>query len=257
MFKPIHISIIFYFSKISHRKWDHICWVHSDNKGKFYVNAELSSQIELTHDAFYFMNEYRNETFDMMLGQEPDSWIGDFNPKQSLRGRISEFNVWDSVISMEMITEMAKCKIDHKGNIASWELEYVDFFNIEPMNMEYDDFCAPSGKLLMISEKMFFADAIDFCKIHGGFLYAPESKEENEKLLELLKNKYEECREPNLGHTEGKALFLTVQRIRIRFVFLDLDPEKYADPRIRFQGAKYHLKTAKFSLYSENPDLNC
>lgn len=191
------------------------------------------------------MDEYRNETFDMMLGQEPDSWIGDFNPKQSLRGRISEFNVWDSVISMEMITEMAKCKIDHKGNIASWELEYVDFFNIEPMNMEYDDFCAPSGKLLMISEKMFFADAIDFCKIHGGFLYAPKSKEENEKLLELLKNKYEECREPNLGHTEGKALFLTVQRIRIRFVFLDLDPEKYADPRIPIQGIS---KISKYIL---------
>ena len=59
-------QLFFLFSKISHRKWDHICWVHSDNKGKFYVNAELSSQIELTHDAFYFMDEYRNETFDMM-----------------------------------------------------------------------------------------------------------------------------------------------------------------------------------------------
>jgi len=61
----------------------------------------------------------------MMLGQEPDSWEGDFNPKQTLRGRVSEFNVWDSEISMEMVGEMAKCKTKHQGKycqMGGWQL---------------------------------------------------------------------------------------------------------------------------------------
>jgi hypothetical protein len=40
------------------------------------------------------------------------------------------------------------------------------------------------------------------------------------------------------------------------FGFLDPDPQKYADPRIRIQGAKYQPKTAKKKFYSQNPNLN-
>ena len=37
------------------------------------------------------------------------------------------------------------------------------------------------------------------------------------------------------------------------FGFLDPDPQKYADPRIRIQGAKYQPKTAtKKNVYSQN-----
>ena len=32
------------------------------------------------------------------------------------------------------------------------------------------------------------------------------------------------------------------------FGFLDLDPQKHGDPRIRIQGVKYQLKTAKKNL---------
>ena len=49
-----------------------------------------------------------------------------------------------------------------------------------------------------------------------------------------------------------KDLIATVLRIQIRWIrkilaFLDPDPnlQKYADPRIRIQGAKYQPKTAK------------
>ena len=35
------------------------------------------------------------------------------------------------------------------------------------------------------------------------------------------------------------------------FGFLDPDPQKYADPRIRIQGAKYQPKTAKKNLLSK------
>ena len=37
--------------------------------------------------------------------------------------------------------------------------------------------------------------------------------------------------------------------------FLDLDPEKYEDPRIRIQGAKYQPKTGAKIFYAQNPNL--
>ena len=54
----------------------------------------------------------------MMMRQEPDSWIGDFNPTQTLRGQVSEFNMWDFEMSLNMIAEIAKCKIKHREHIA-------------------------------------------------------------------------------------------------------------------------------------------
>ena len=36
------------------------------------------------------------------------------------------------------------------------------------------------------------------------------------------------------------------------FGFLDLDPQKYADPRIRIQGAKSHTKPAIYFLLSKH-----
>ena len=41
------------------------------------------------------------------------------------------------------------------------------------------------------------------------------------------------------------------------FGFLDPDPQKYEDPQIRIQEAKYQPNTAKKkNLYTENPNLN-
>ena len=37
---------------------------------------------------------------------------------------------------------------------------------------------------------------------------------------------------------------------------MDPDPQKYKDPRIRIQGAKYQPKTAKKVSYSLNPNLS-
>ena len=39
------------------------------------------------------------------------------------------------------------------------------------------------------------------------------------------------------------------------FGFLDPDPQKYADPRIRIQGAKYQPKIATTKIYSQNLNL--
>ena len=39
------------------------------------------------------------------------------------------------------------------------------------------------------------------------------------------------------------------------FGFLDPDPQKYADPRIRIQGVKYQPKTAKKIFFTPKPQI--
>ena len=97
---------------------DHICWLHIGIKGHIFVNGELLSIVNMSHRPFDFVKEFRNETFDMMMRQEPDSWIGDFNPTQTLRGQVSEFNMWDFEMLLNMIAEIVKCKIKQSGHIA-------------------------------------------------------------------------------------------------------------------------------------------
>ena len=39
------------------------------------------------------------------------------------------------------------------------------------------------------------------------------------------------------------------------FGFLDTDPQKYADPRIRIQGVKYQPKTAKKHFFAPKTQI--
>ena len=53
-----------------------------------------------------------------------------------------------------------------------------------------------------------------------------------------------------------KQMFRAVLRIRIRIPARFWLPGKYADPRIRIQGAKYQSKTAHKKINSKNQNLN-
>jgi hypothetical protein len=47
-------------------------------------------------------------------------------------------------------------------------------------------FCIPEEKIFVFPEQMFKADAIDLCKAHGGYLFAPRNEEENAEVLERM-----------------------------------------------------------------------
>ncbi|XP_061080026.1 C-reactive protein-like [Conger conger] len=58
----------------------------------------------------------------VLLGQDPDRFLGDFDAKQSFVGEISDFNMWDYVLSENQIKALYSCG-GHvpKGNIFDWE----------------------------------------------------------------------------------------------------------------------------------------
>ncbi|XP_042360852.1 pentraxin fusion protein-like [Plectropomus leopardus] len=57
----------------------------------------------------------------VIIGQDPDVYVGDFDAKQSFVGEISDINMWDSVLSQSVIQDMFSGKRVQRGNIFDWE----------------------------------------------------------------------------------------------------------------------------------------
>ncbi|XP_073349814.1 C-reactive protein-like [Pagrus major] len=57
----------------------------------------------------------------VLLGQDPDSYLGEFDAKQSFVGEIFDFNMWDSVLSVSTIKNVFSGKRVPRGNIFDWE----------------------------------------------------------------------------------------------------------------------------------------
>uniref|UniRef100_A0A671X309 Pentraxin family member n=1 Tax=Sparus aurata TaxID=8175 RepID=A0A671X309_SPAAU len=57
----------------------------------------------------------------VIIGQDPDSYLGEFDAKQSFVGEINDVNMWDSVLSDSTIKDMFSGKRVPRGNIFDWE----------------------------------------------------------------------------------------------------------------------------------------
>lgn len=57
----------------------------------------------------------------VILGQDPDSYLGDFDAKQSYVGEIYDVNMWDSVLSDSTIQDAYAGKRVPRGNVFDWE----------------------------------------------------------------------------------------------------------------------------------------
>ncbi|KAG8006546.1 Pentraxin fusion protein [Nibea albiflora] len=57
----------------------------------------------------------------VIIGQDPDSYLGDFDAKQSFVGEMFDINMWDSVLSDRTINDLFIGKRVPRGNIFDWE----------------------------------------------------------------------------------------------------------------------------------------
>ncbi|KAK3735405.1 hypothetical protein QZH41_013392 [Actinostola sp. cb2023] len=58
----------------------------------------------------------------LILGQEQDSYMGDFQTFQSLQGNLTSFNMWNKVLSPVEIASIAakRCSSSPEGNAVKW-----------------------------------------------------------------------------------------------------------------------------------------
>ncbi|XP_031174687.1 pentraxin fusion protein-like [Sander lucioperca] len=57
----------------------------------------------------------------VIIGQDPDNYVGSFDASQSFVGEIGDINLWDSVLSDRMIQDMFSGKRVPRGNVFDWE----------------------------------------------------------------------------------------------------------------------------------------
>ena len=167
-----------------HREWIHICWLNNGTTSKSFINGNLSLEYTST-SPFPSIKMNKTAEYSMIIGQEPDSFNGDFDPNQSMRGKMSEFQIWNYTLSSDTITEMSKCKLALKGNIVTWDKEYITFHGVYPVSTSVDEFCAPFNKLLFVPDSMNYNDAENYCRIHKGYIFTPYSRSENNWLVEM------------------------------------------------------------------------
>ncbi|XP_036003610.1 pentraxin fusion protein [Fundulus heteroclitus] len=56
----------------------------------------------------------------VILGQDPDNYLGSFDAKQSFVGEIADVNLWDYVLSDTAVQDMMTAKMTG-GNVLDWE----------------------------------------------------------------------------------------------------------------------------------------
>ena len=132
------------------------------------------------------------DQYAWLLGQDADTFVGEFNTDQTLRGKISEFNVWNKPLPREEISKMNNCQAIIKGNIVSWRLNVVDNTGGIKSFIELDRFCS-KHKIVVIAKRLRKRAAAEFCKIHGGAIFTPRSKEENNRMERMLAEKHSLC----------------------------------------------------------------
>ncbi|MED6234359.1 hypothetical protein ATANTOWER_027872 [Ataeniobius toweri] len=57
----------------------------------------------------------------VLIGQDPDSFLGGFDAKQSFVGEISDVNLWDSVLSDAEVQNLFHQRTTQNGNVIDWE----------------------------------------------------------------------------------------------------------------------------------------
>ncbi|CAJ1075581.1 pentraxin fusion protein-like [Xyrichtys novacula] len=95
----------------------HLCvtWESLTGATTFFVDGK-KSLTKIYRRAFTVQAEGK-----VLLGQDADSYLADFEARQSFVGSLSDVNLWDSVLSDSAIQNVYSREGDLKANIIDWE----------------------------------------------------------------------------------------------------------------------------------------
>ena len=186
-----------YMKDYQEREWNHVCWRASGGgRNDYIVNGEIRNTFQ--NKLVVLPSDDKTQSA-FILGQEPDTLRGSFNPKQAFRGKIANLNLWNRILSDQEIIDLATCKSNLQGNVIKWDKTEWSFMNTTTTKIENEDLCIQSEEE-KFKEKVFifpfllpFDDASDLCAVHGGTLFVPKSDIENNLLRELVKPNLARC----------------------------------------------------------------
>ena len=171
-----------------HREWNHICWTLDGLKMQvsFFFNGYLLGK-SIANYSYSVSGAPKFKSY-LLFGQEPDSWMGEFDEYQAFQGKLAGFNWWSSVLPADQIEALSKCRENVKGDVVSWK---SDLFTVKNALIErITDTCSPRNIWLFFPGRRTHSHAENLCARHGGSIVVPKTETENTMILEMyLQNK--------------------------------------------------------------------
>ncbi|XP_038676425.1 neuronal pentraxin-2b isoform X1 [Scyliorhinus canicula] len=102
---------------INDGKWHHICitWTTRDGMWEAYQDGQLLGRGENLAPWHPI-----KAGGDLILGQEQDTVGGRFDATQAFVGELSHFNIWDRILTSDVIRSIANCSANLAGNVIPW-----------------------------------------------------------------------------------------------------------------------------------------
>ena len=197
-----------------HRQWNHICLTYSYEAkfGKLFYNGD---EVDVVSAGNYtkFENGKSVLRSSFEIAQEPDIFLGGYDPAQLFNGELSELNMWSKVLTNTEILALANCSNLSSGDIIAWQ---NDSFTVNEASMyELENssaLCERKKTMVIFPEKTSFDGAKSLCDIHGGKLVTPFSKREETEIMEILEEHRESCLEQSTNLQQGKAVWLGMEK---------------------------------------------
>ena len=184
------------------REWHHLCWSIDTKTGlnRIFLNGNLSIEGISNYTKTSLPGTPTDAKQFLLLGQEPDDFKGQFDNKQLLRGKLSQLNIWSRNLDGSDVEAMAKCQLDSStfaGDIVTWSQESFTTNGLKIEQLETENFCSNTKNIIFFPGRRTRSNAEELCGAQGGWVVAPESKEENQLVLDTYLKHKEECIQSN------------------------------------------------------------
>ena len=190
------------------RTWNLVCWTFNFNQSLssvYYNSIKVGDLVLPTHDQQGIIASENASKYLLILGQEPDNYLDPigFDREQAFLGNISGLNLWDRMLTLSEIEDLARCKTEAHGNAVAWKRNNYKVVKATVYTIKNKDyFCARKPIWIFFPGRRVVSDADRLCKAHGGEVVTPSNEEENSQVRAWYLHHKDECYD-ELGDTIG------------------------------------------------------
>ena len=119
-------------------EWNHFCSTFKTTRNDTHISTEiftyngglLKSNSTVVNDKPGYLELQNDGT--LVLGQDQDIPGGGYDREQAFSGEISQFGIWDRVLSQDEIVSLANCTVEKitDGSVATWDINLKDEWEI-------------------------------------------------------------------------------------------------------------------------------
>ena len=151
-----------------------------------------------------------HEDKDKTPGDEkeiPSYTLTNLQMMKGTKGKMTDFNIWNSTLPLEEMKSWTLCNRTSKGNVVDWGSANLMKVGLEEEILTMKEMCeVPNPGMVLLPGLRTFQGSMDICKKLGGHLNYARSAEDIKEMFNFV-GKYEyECPKQDLfiGYSDAK-----------------------------------------------------